>query len=78
MLNLNKLTGNKARRQEIKLFAENKWKSVPHIPLKPFTETWLTEEQSTQTLIPRFGRKVARELLANAEAFLQSTLAFQF
>lgn len=76
MLNLNKLTGNKARRQEIKPFAENKWKSAPHIPLKPFTETQLTEEQSTQTLIPYFGKEVTREFLANAEAFLHSTLDF--
>lgn len=44
MLNLNKFTGNKARRQEIKPFAEKKWKSAPHIPLKPFIETRLTEE----------------------------------
>lgn len=77
MLNLNKITGNKARRQEIKLFAEINYKSVPHIPLKPFTETQLTEEQSTQSLIPCFGRKVSRELLINAEAFLHSILGFQ-
>lgn len=44
MLNLNKITGNKARRQEIKPFAEMKSKSVHHIPLKPFTEAQLTEE----------------------------------
>lgn len=77
MLNLSKSTGKKARRQEIRLFAENKCKSVHHTPLKPFIETWLTEEQSTQSLIPCFGRKVSRELLTNAEAFLCSILGFQ-
>lgn len=57
MLNLNKPPGNKSRRQEIKPFTENKSKSASHMPLKPFTESWLTEEQSTQTIIPFFGEK---------------------
>lgn len=77
MLKLNKLLGNKARRQEIQTSAEKKWKSVPHNPLKQKQDSLRNRARRPQFFF-FFRRKIISELLANAEAFLHLTLAFQF